>query len=283
MSTGLLDKREERIRRMFDNIAPSYDLLNHLLSFNIDRYWRWRTTRMVPPTGTAPILDLCTGTGDLALAYDRAAHGQAPIIGADFSREMLTRAEAKVLKQKAADRIRFIEADAQSLPFSRQSFPDRHGRVRAAQRHPTPIAAWRRWCASPNPAARWPSWSFRSRATGSWADSIAATSAICCRSWAGDFAQQGHAYRYLPASVTQFEDARPWPNGSKSMASRTSAGIRSPSASSPFTWAPSREPRASADPSRTGRDCGASAGPGAMRQAGRWDPEFNRLRSGLSF
>ena len=58
---------------MFGNIAPRYDLLNHLLSLNIDRYWRWRTTQLCPPRGDGPILDVCTGTGDLALAYDRAA------------------------------------------------------------------------------------------------------------------------------------------------------------------------------------------------------------------
>ena len=49
MATSLLDKREVRIRRMFGSIAPSYDLLNHLLSLNVDHYWRWRTTRLVPP------------------------------------------------------------------------------------------------------------------------------------------------------------------------------------------------------------------------------------------
>jgi demethylmenaquinone methyltransferase/2-methoxy-6-polyprenyl-1,4-benzoquinol methylase len=115
--TSLLDKREVRIRRMFNNIAPSYDFLNHLLSLNIDHYWRWRTTLLVPPTGPEPILDLCTGTGDLALAYDRAAKGKVPIIGADFSHEMLTRAEAKAQKKRASSRIRFLEADAQKLPF----------------------------------------------------------------------------------------------------------------------------------------------------------------------
>lgn len=122
MTTTVVDKREVRIRRMFDNIAPSYDFLNHLLSLNIDHYWRWRTTRIVPPSGSAPILDLCTGTGDLALAYDRAAGGQVPIIGADFSHEMLTRAEAKIHKKNAAERIRFLEADAQHLPFPDDEF-----------------------------------------------------------------------------------------------------------------------------------------------------------------
>src|SRR6266436_6787376 len=101
----LLDKREARIRGMFGAIAPSYDLLNHLLSLNIDRYWRWRTTRLVPPRGSAPILDLCTGTGDLALAYDRAAAGKVPIVGADFCHEMLVRAEAKARHKKADERI----------------------------------------------------------------------------------------------------------------------------------------------------------------------------------
>jgi demethylmenaquinone methyltransferase/2-methoxy-6-polyprenyl-1,4-benzoquinol methylase len=117
VSTSLLDKRETRIRRMFGHIAPSYDLLNHLLSLNVDRYWRWRTTRLVPPAGAAPILDLCTGTGDLALAYDRAARGRVPIVGADFCHEMLVRAHPKTHRRRAGDRIRYVEADAQQLPF----------------------------------------------------------------------------------------------------------------------------------------------------------------------
>lgn len=122
VSTFLLDKRETRIRRMFGHIAPSYDLLNHLLSLNIDRYWRWRTTRLVPPVGSAPILDLCTGTGDLALAYDRAAAGRVPIVGADFCHEMLLPARIKMQRRRAEGRIRLVEADAQRLPFPDSSF-----------------------------------------------------------------------------------------------------------------------------------------------------------------
>lgn len=122
MSTSLLDKRESRIRRMFGDIAPRYDLLNHLLSLNVDRYWRWRTTRLVPPKGAEPILDLCTGTGDLALAYDRAARRQAPIFAADFCHEMLIRADQKTRRRRAGNRIRFLEADAQQLPFADGQF-----------------------------------------------------------------------------------------------------------------------------------------------------------------
>ncbi len=124
MSPSLLDKRETRIRRMFNSIAPRYDLLNHLLSLNVDRYWRWRTTRLVPPRGDAPILDVCTGTGDLALAYHRAAGGRAPVVGADFCHEMLVRATRKAERKRAAGRVRFVEADAQRLPF-----PDDHFQI----------------------------------------------------------------------------------------------------------------------------------------------------------
>src|SRR4029077_2389797 len=116
---------------MFGNIAPSYDCLNHLLSLNVDHYWRWRTTRLVPPQfergkseGNAPILDLCTGTGDLALAYDKAAGGHVPIVGADFCHPMLVRATSKIQHRGAAERIRCLEADAQQLPF-----PDDHFQI----------------------------------------------------------------------------------------------------------------------------------------------------------
>ena len=122
MSQVLLDKREPRIRRMFGSIAPSYDLLNHLLSLNIDRYWRWRTTRLVPPKGTAPILDVCTGTGDLALAYARVAAPNVPIVGTDFCHEMLLPACDKTRRQFGRGRIQFFEADTQRLPFADNQF-----------------------------------------------------------------------------------------------------------------------------------------------------------------
>lgn len=118
----LLDKREARIRGMFAAIAPRYDLLNHLLSLNVDRSWRRRTTRLVPPAGDDPILDLCTGTGDLAFAYDRAAEGKVPVIGADFCPPMLARGIEKAERRGAGDRVRFVEADAQRLPFPDNTF-----------------------------------------------------------------------------------------------------------------------------------------------------------------
>jgi demethylmenaquinone methyltransferase/2-methoxy-6-polyprenyl-1,4-benzoquinol methylase len=116
--TPLLDKRESRIRRMFGDIAPRYDLLNHLLSLNIDKSWRRMTTKLVPPKGDDPILDVCTGTGDLALAYCDATEDRVPVFGADFCHPMLVRAVSKAAKRQA----RFVEADAQALPFPDDTF-----------------------------------------------------------------------------------------------------------------------------------------------------------------
>src|SRR6516162_6818409 len=122
VSASLVDKRETHIRRMFGAIAPRYDLLNHLLSLNIDKYWRRRTTQLVAPNGDGPILDLCTGTGDLALAYDRATAGHVSIVGADFCHEMICIAGQKTKQRQASARIRYLEADAQHLPFSDNQF-----------------------------------------------------------------------------------------------------------------------------------------------------------------
>lgn len=116
-----VDKSEARVRSMFGEIAARYDFLNHLLSLGIDVYWRWRTVRKVPPVGDAPILDLCTGTGDLALAYHRAAGGQTRVVGADFCHPMLVIGHGKAAKAQA-DRVSFVEADAQRLPFADDHF-----------------------------------------------------------------------------------------------------------------------------------------------------------------
>ncbi len=116
-----LDKSGERIRRMFGQIADRYDLLNHVLSLGIDHSWRRRTVRKVPPTGRLPVLDICTGTGDLALAYWRAGRGRVRVVGADFCRRMLQHARAKAARRKAHG-VSFVEADALALPFADESF-----------------------------------------------------------------------------------------------------------------------------------------------------------------
>ena len=118
-----LDKSSARIRQMFAQIAGRYDLLNHLLSLGIDRRWRRRTVRLAPPDGeTKWILDLCTGTADLALAYGRASGPGVRIIGADFCRPMLAIARDKCRRVGAAGQIALVEADALQLPFGDDRF-----------------------------------------------------------------------------------------------------------------------------------------------------------------
>jgi demethylmenaquinone methyltransferase/2-methoxy-6-polyprenyl-1,4-benzoquinol methylase len=115
-----LDKSQPKIQGMFAAIAHRYDFLNHLLSLNVDRYWRWRTTRLapLPPDGSA-ILDTCTGTGDLALAYHRLAGGRNRLVGSDFCQPMLERAHGK---KQGLQNLDFLVADTLRLPFPDQSF-----------------------------------------------------------------------------------------------------------------------------------------------------------------
>lgn len=105
---------------MFAEIAPRYDLLNHLLSLGTDVYWRSRTVRASRALGTGPILDLCCGTGDLALAFWRSAGDQFPIIGVDFCQPMVKLAKRKTDRRQAA--ICFVEADGLHLPFPDGTF-----------------------------------------------------------------------------------------------------------------------------------------------------------------
>ncbi|HTS36031.1 MAG TPA: bifunctional demethylmenaquinone methyltransferase/2-methoxy-6-polyprenyl-1,4-benzoquinol methylase UbiE [Candidatus Solibacter sp.] len=113
------------VREMFTSIAPRYDLLNHLLSFNVDRMW-WRRTarafREILARPDARVLDLCCGTGDMTFALRRQARQGAPqIVGADFSHAMLQRAVGK--SASAGPRApSWIEADALNLPFSAEHF-----------------------------------------------------------------------------------------------------------------------------------------------------------------
>ena len=117
-----LDKSTARIQEMFGEIAGRYDFLNRLLSLGIDRSWRRKTVKIVPPVGDAPILDVCTGTADLALAYWRAAKKKVPVVGTDFCRPMLAIAQEKCRRAGALERITLLEADTLRLPFSDDTF-----------------------------------------------------------------------------------------------------------------------------------------------------------------
>jgi demethylmenaquinone methyltransferase/2-methoxy-6-polyprenyl-1,4-benzoquinol methylase len=114
------------VREMFDGIAPRYDLLNHLLSLNIDRWWWWRAARRFRGILARPdalVLDLCCGTGDMTLALlQRRSANSRPVLAADFSHQMLVRGAAKfAVRWDSAPRALAIEADALRLPLSDNS------------------------------------------------------------------------------------------------------------------------------------------------------------------
>jgi demethylmenaquinone methyltransferase / 2-methoxy-6-polyprenyl-1,4-benzoquinol methylase len=114
------------VREMFTSIAPRYDLLNHILSFNVDRLW-WlrgaRSFRSILSQPNARILDLCCGTGDMTFALRKQAGDSSPqILGADFSHAMLQRARAKTSAKFSQSGPGWIEADALNLPFPAAHF-----------------------------------------------------------------------------------------------------------------------------------------------------------------
>ena len=112
------NSKKTRVREMFDSIAPRYDLLNHLLSFGVDRLWRRRMVGVVAAGTPAAILDVAAGTGDVAVALARRLPA-ARITGIDLSGEMLAVGRGKVARRGLCDRIELVQGDAEQL-----SFPD---------------------------------------------------------------------------------------------------------------------------------------------------------------
>lgn len=130
---GKTQKSRPVIRGMFDAIAPTYDRLNHLLSLSLDRWWRLTTVHWTLralenlQTGASwnkplRILDVATGTGDLALAFARRLGDPARCVGVDFSHPMLRLACKKTLRQGHETQLAFVEADGHHLPFPAKHF-----------------------------------------------------------------------------------------------------------------------------------------------------------------
>ena len=110
----------EQVKQMFDDIAPTYDRLNHILSLSIDKLWRRRVVRSLRKLGAKQILDIATGTGDLAIAMARKIEG-ATICGADLSPQMLAVARQKVAKAGLEERITLMEGNAERLDLPSES------------------------------------------------------------------------------------------------------------------------------------------------------------------
>lgn len=114
----MVDRSGNRVRHMFGEIAHRYDFLNHFLSGGVDFLWRRAVVRKVKPDleSCAKILDICTGTGDLALAFWKRY--RVPVVAADFTPEMLEIGRKKAEKAGISEsEVVFLEADASAMPF----------------------------------------------------------------------------------------------------------------------------------------------------------------------
>jgi demethylmenaquinone methyltransferase/2-methoxy-6-polyprenyl-1,4-benzoquinol methylase len=115
------DKAPDKISGMFDAIAGRYDLLNTVLSAGLDRYWRRRAVASLQLTGRERLLDVCTGTADVAIGAARQSRGAARVVGVDFSGSMLAHGLTKVKSLGLSDRIQLIRGDAMALPAANDS------------------------------------------------------------------------------------------------------------------------------------------------------------------
>jgi demethylmenaquinone methyltransferase / 2-methoxy-6-polyprenyl-1,4-benzoquinol methylase len=113
-----VSKSPRRIAGMFDRIAARYDLLNHLLSLGIDRRWRARAVGALHLAGGEIVLDLCTGTGDLAVALLGPSARARRVVGVDFSSEMLAVARAKLRQRGLSERVGLVRGDATDIPLA---------------------------------------------------------------------------------------------------------------------------------------------------------------------
>ncbi len=113
-------EKEEFVRSLFDGIAHRYDLLNHLLSCGTDILWRRKAIRLLAPRNPGAVLDLATGTADLAI--EAAKRLRTTVTGVDISENMLSIARAKIAARGIADRITLLRGRAEELPFPDRSF-----------------------------------------------------------------------------------------------------------------------------------------------------------------
>jgi demethylmenaquinone methyltransferase/2-methoxy-6-polyprenyl-1,4-benzoquinol methylase len=116
-----VSKSAPKIAGMFDAIARRYDFLNHFLSAGIDRHWRTQAVRSLRLTGSERVLDLCTGTGDLAIALRAGQPGAARVVGVDFAAAMLGVGLDKLRRRGLADRVQLVRADATRVPLADNS------------------------------------------------------------------------------------------------------------------------------------------------------------------
>lgn len=194
-----------KIAGMFDGIARRYDTLNHVLSGGLDLVWRRRAIRALQLAPDARLLDMCTGTADLALAALRGASPAHDVVGIDFSGEMLKHGLAKVRAAGLADRIRLVRGDATRVPL-----PD--GSVDAAavafgiRNVVDRERACREFCRVLRPGGRLAVLEFGNPTMPGWKQLYGWYSRAVLPRIGSMISGDRVAYAYLPASISQFPE-----------------------------------------------------------------------------
>ncbi len=114
--------KKEKVQQMFDNIAPTYDRLNHLMSMNVDKLWRRHALKEIVDGTPQRILDVACGTGDSTISIARAAAEGTTVTGADISEGMMALVMEKAEKAGVGDRIDLQVADGENLPYGEGTF-----------------------------------------------------------------------------------------------------------------------------------------------------------------
>lgn len=113
--------KTEQVREMFDSIAPAYDFMNRAMTFGIDKLWRRRAVKMIAKHAPKRILDIATGTGDLAIRLAKSLKPES-VVGVDLSEQMLAIGQEKVKKEGLAGIVSLSPADCMHLPFENEIF-----------------------------------------------------------------------------------------------------------------------------------------------------------------
>jgi len=119
-SSNIVSQQKENVGKMFDKIAKRYDLINHILSFGMDRLWRKKMVSLIPKVDNAYIIDIATGTGDLAI--ELLALNPKKIIGIDISVNMLDKFKSKLKKNNRSGLIEIIHANVEKMPYENNKF-----------------------------------------------------------------------------------------------------------------------------------------------------------------
>ncbi len=114
--------KKEKVQKMFDNIAPTYDKLNHIMSLNVDKLWRRHALKEIVDGTPQRILDVACGTGDSTISIARAAAEGTKVTGADISEGMMALVTEKAEKAGVLDRIDLQVADGEALPYEEGTF-----------------------------------------------------------------------------------------------------------------------------------------------------------------